>query len=339
MPLLPGKANIGHNVKEMEAAGHPRDQSIAAALNEARKHRAHGGLNMLHVPHIRPKKIRAPHAERFVKHLQHTGPIHSSVAGRTDHLPMHVPSGAYVVPADIVSGMGEGNTIAGFKHMRRMFGGMPRGQGAAPYGQEGGPYGMAAGGAIKHRAAGVLFVSPDDKILLMRRAGKDHAGEWALPGGGIENGETSEEAARRELAEETGHSFKGHLTPATRRKKDGVDFTTFLAHAEPFQPKLNDEHDAHAWVSRKEALKARLHPGVKETLEALDRPPGKAGGGEASGVPIVAAGGEYVLHPDQVREAGGGDLERGHKVLDEFVKRMRAELVKTLKNLPGPKKD
>jgi len=25
--------------------------------------------------------------------------------------------------------------------------------------------------------------------------------------------------------------------------------------------------------------------------------------------------------------------------LDEFVKRMRAETVKTLKNLPGPKKD
>jgi hypothetical protein len=37
--------------------------------------------------------------------------------------------------------------------------------------------------------------------------------------------------------------------------------------------------------------------------------------------------------------AGGGDLSTGHRVLDEFVKRMRAETVKTLKNLPGPKKD
>ena len=45
----------------------------------------------------------------------HVGPIHSAVAGRTDHLPMHVPSGAYVLPADIVSAMGEGNTAAGFK--------------------------------------------------------------------------------------------------------------------------------------------------------------------------------------------------------------------------------
>lgn len=37
MPLLPGKKNIGKNIKEMESAGHPKNQSIAAALNEARK--------------------------------------------------------------------------------------------------------------------------------------------------------------------------------------------------------------------------------------------------------------------------------------------------------------
>lgn len=37
MPLKPGKKNIGNNIKEMEAAGHPRNQAIAAALNVARK--------------------------------------------------------------------------------------------------------------------------------------------------------------------------------------------------------------------------------------------------------------------------------------------------------------
>jgi hypothetical protein len=36
---------------------------------------------------------------------------------------------------------------------------------------------------------------------------------------------------------------------------------------------------------------------------------------------------------------GNGDLETGHRVLDEFVKRMRKETVKTLQNLPPPKKD
>lgn len=35
MPLLKGKENIGHNIKEMENAGHPHKQAVAAALNEA----------------------------------------------------------------------------------------------------------------------------------------------------------------------------------------------------------------------------------------------------------------------------------------------------------------
>lgn len=52
----------------------------------------------------------------------HVGPIHSSVAGRTDHLPIHVPSGSYVIPADIVSAIGEGNTMAGFQILNDMFG-------------------------------------------------------------------------------------------------------------------------------------------------------------------------------------------------------------------------
>src|ERR1700677_5287266 len=99
--------------------------SVEKALRIARES---GGLNQLHVPHLHPKKIREPRAEKFVKHLnsaQHTGPIHSMVAGRTDHLPMHVPSGSYVLPADIVSGAGEGNTMAGVAHARIVFGGTP----------------------------------------------------------------------------------------------------------------------------------------------------------------------------------------------------------------------
>lgn len=49
------------------------------------------------------------------------GPILSAVPGRTDAHATHVPSGAYVIPADIVSGHGEGNTIAGAHALQRMF--------------------------------------------------------------------------------------------------------------------------------------------------------------------------------------------------------------------------
>ena len=49
-------------------------------------------------------------------------------------------------------------------------------------------------------AARALVVDPDDRVLLVRfefPAGT----RWALPGGGIEPGETPEEAIRRELVD------------------------------------------------------------------------------------------------------------------------------------------
>jgi len=42
------------------------------------------------------------------------------------------------------------------------------------------------------------------KVLLIRRAAEPYAGRWALPGGFVQQGEAPEEAARRELKEETG---------------------------------------------------------------------------------------------------------------------------------------
>jgi hypothetical protein len=41
--------------------------------------------------------------------------INSSVPGRVDRIPMRARSGSYVLPSDVVSGMGQGNTNAGAK--------------------------------------------------------------------------------------------------------------------------------------------------------------------------------------------------------------------------------
>ena len=169
------------------------------------------GPNDMRHPGKIPPMTSPPFVPKAKGSHLHTGPIHSRVAGRTDHLPVHVPSGSYVFPADIVSSLGEGNTIAGFRQMRRMFSGAPYGTGSAPYGQDSGPYG--------------------EKIQ------------------------------------------------------------------------------------------------------------GMASGGEVEkGVPVVVAGGEFVAAPHEVRLAGDGDMDMGHRVCDEFVKRVRARTIKTLKNLPGPKK-
>ena len=68
----------------------------------------------------------------------------------------------------------------------------------------------------------------------------------------------------------------------------------------------------------------------------------KASGGavESAGgsVPIIVAGGEYLLPPGKVTEVGAGDISVGHKRLDDFVRVVRKEHIKTLRGLPGPKK-
>jgi 8-oxo-dGTP diphosphatase len=51
---------------------------------------------------------------------------------------------------------------------------------------------------------GVVVLKPPHEVLLIRRGRAPMLGRWGLPGGGQELGETAEEAARRELLEETG---------------------------------------------------------------------------------------------------------------------------------------
>jgi mutator protein MutT len=107
-------------------------------------------------------------------------------------------------------------------------------------------------------AAFMLLRSPSGTVLLLRRAkGEDHAGTWDIPGGKIKTGESPEEAAIREVKEETGfltgHSGRFHC----RRVKNSVDATTFLFDCDSeFVPKLNKEHDAWRWMDPFEALEA-----------------------------------------------------------------------------------
>lgn len=56
-----------------------------------------------------------------VKSPNFVGYIHGTSGGRTDNKPMKVAPGSYVVPADILSGLGQGNSHAGAAALQQMF--------------------------------------------------------------------------------------------------------------------------------------------------------------------------------------------------------------------------
>jgi len=68
-------------------------------------------------------------------------------------------------------------------------------------------YVCEACGTTHYQNPGVLvaaYVCVGDRILWIRRGIAPAAGKWAMPGGFMENDETPESAAARELEEETG---------------------------------------------------------------------------------------------------------------------------------------
>lgn len=108
-------------------------------------------------------------------------------------------------------------------------------------------------------ASGILF-RQNKRIFLIKRADD---GTWCIPGGHIEPGETPDQAARREVAEETGYQYSGGLTPMSVHG----DYATYVVDgAEEFTAQINDESTDSGWFTV-DALPSPLHPPFAETLK------------------------------------------------------------------------
>jgi hypothetical protein len=105
------------------------------------------------------------------------GPIVSSVPGRTDNHSGHVASGSYVIPADIVSAHGQGNSLAGMNALHQKFRmGSNNSMGTQlPFGgnrlakgyklAKGGQAEQHVGKPVKVRLAGGELVLPPENVL------------------------------------------------------------------------------------------------------------------------------------------------------------------------------
>ncbi|MGE4063645.1 MAG: NUDIX hydrolase [Rhodospirillaceae bacterium] len=110
---------------------------------------------------------------------------------------------------------------------------------------------IGVGVVVVRRAAGRV------EVLLIRRGRPPRVGEWSIPGGRQEWGETVRETAEREILEETGVRVRGlRLIDVVDgiSKKDGnvtghwtlVDFRADWAEGEP---RPGDDADDARWVA------------------------------------------------------------------------------------------
>lgn len=140
------------------------------------------------------------------------------------------------------------------------------------------------GDAVIRLAARVVWLDPDHRVLLF--AGSEVGGPrsvvWYLPGGGVEPGETTADAARRELWEEAGVSDLD-LGPCvwTRRRmrSDGVDSRSefFLVRAPSFEFDVSavpmpGEVDEYRWWTLDEIADAGHETFIPKRLEELLAP-------------------------------------------------------------------
>ena len=113
-------------------------------------------------------------------------------------------------------------------------------------------------------------VVEDGRLLLVRRGRGAAAGEWALPGGRIERGETIAEAVVREVAEETGlQGVCGEFVGWSEVIVPEIHavILTFRVHLFGFEePAAGDDADEAQWVRETEVAELRIVAGLSEFL-------------------------------------------------------------------------
>jgi 8-oxo-dGTP diphosphatase len=118
----------------------------------------------------------------------------------------------------------------------------------------------------------------DGRVLLVRRGHPPSEGLWAIPGGGVELGETLQEAAEREIMEETGltiragdpvYTFDVILRDDAGRVQFHYVIVDLLAHYVSGELHSGDDARDARWVTSGELEKLPVNQTTLELLKKL----------------------------------------------------------------------
>ena len=123
------------------------------------------------------------------------------------------------------------------------------------------------------------FVVKDNMVLLVKRNRPPSKGLWAIPGGGVELGETLQEATEREVKEETGITIKARspVYAFDFIETDDNDSTRFhyvivdlMADYISGQPKAGDDASEARWITAQDMADLPISENTMKALKKLN---------------------------------------------------------------------